>query len=209
MNKIILSLCFVLISLLGIACVYSSDVDNCTSADIQQSDLENITVVDDISVCHNDSADDDQQSDLENISSDDNINISSGDNVDLGFIRVGIPNIAVTTEEPAPDYRLVEVKDMGGFSAGDKHYFQVRVVDRWGNPIANCKLLVGYAYTKLDTQDISDDDYHFKTYKTDCDGYFTLSKTVKKNSKLWYYIGIKGNSNKIGERTYGWIACYH
>ena len=138
---------------------------------------------------------------MKNISSDDNINISSGDNVDLGFIRVGIPNIAVTTEEPAPDYRLVEVKDMGGFSAGDKHYFQVRVVDRWGNPIANCKLLVGYAYTKLDT--------HFKTYKTDCDGYFTLSKTVKKNSKLWYYIGIKGNSNKVGERTYGWIACYH
>lgn len=135
------------------------------SGDIQQSDLENITVVDDISVCHNDSADDDQQSDLENISSDDNINISSGDNVDLGFIRVGIPNIAVTTEESAPDYCLVEVKDMGGFSAGDKHYFQVRVVDRWGNPIANCKLLVGYAYTKLDTQDISDEIIILKLIK--------------------------------------------
>ena len=44
MNKIILSICLVLIALMGIACVSACDADNCTSNEIVQYDVDGYAV---------------------------------------------------------------------------------------------------------------------------------------------------------------------
>ncbi len=89
MNKIILGLIFVFITLIGIASVSAYDVDNCTVDDFQQADLENVSAFDDDLVVHVNSVDlenvsvDDSQQDLEN-------NISTKDLNSNGMVNSSV-----------------------------------------------------------------------------------------------------------------------
>ena len=86
-------------------------------------------------------------------------------------------------------------------------YINFRVVDEFGNGVADCPLWVGHLYTDGLVTKTDTSKYHYKLCYTDNNGYFTYKMYVPKDKRLWHCIYIKDHHDDPDMSTWGCWRC--